>query len=371
MRVLVAGAGVIGLSIADALARRGCQVTVLEMRAPGGGASRASAGLLAPHTEAEPGAPLLALGTRSLSMFDDFVARVREASGCVVEYARSGTLEVGFDEDECATLERASKWLTAERVDHRVLDAADLAVMEPGVSRSARLGLFIPTHGFVGVRSLITALAASARSHRATIETPVEVVDVRIDHAEVIATAGARVYRADTVVLAAGAWSSRLRIHGLSPVPVRPVRGQLLELRSPGAPMTRHVVWSAGCYTVPWSDGTLLVGATMEDAGFDETTTAEGVETLMRAVKALVPASESAYFVEARAGLRPATPDGLPLLGTLPDLPNLIFATGHYRNGILLAPLTAVLIERLITGAGSDAMMEATAPGRYVTFADA
>lgn len=372
MRVLVAGAGIIGLSIADALARRGLHVTVLEMRAPGAGASRASAGLLAPFTEAEPGAPLLALGTRSLSMFDDFIRRLRETSGAVVEYARTGTLEVAFDDTEFETLLRASAWLSTQGIEHRALDAAALASMEPAVSRRACGGLFISTHGFVGVRSLVTALAQSARHHGAILDAPVEVLDVTIADNEVIANSGARVYRADRFVLASGAWSSRIRIRGLSDVPVRPVRGQLLQLQWPDGPMTNRVVWSRGCYTVPWSDGTLLVGATMEDAGFVEAATTDGVETLTRSVKELLPDSGSARFIEARAGLRPATPDSLPLIGTLPDLPNLIFATGHFRNGILLAPLTAAMVDRIVMAEGDDdAMMKAAAPERYVTFSGA
>ena len=368
MRVLVAGAGMIGVSIADALARRGARVTVLEMRAPGEGASRASAGLLAPYTEAEAGAPLLALGTRSLSLFDAFVARAADGSGRTVEYARTGTLEVALDDDERAALQRAAGWLASESVDHEWLDERALQSFEPAVSRAARGALFVPAHGFVGVRSLVHALAHSARFHGAAFEAPVELVDVSIAPDGVTARAGDREYEADYFVLAAGSWSSRIRIRGLSAVPVRPVRGQLLHLRWRGHRMPARVVWSSGCYTVPWSDGSLLVGATVEDAGFDESTTTAGVESLARAVSALLPAAAKASVEEARAGLRPATPDGLPMIGALPGLPNLIFATGHYRNGILLAPLTAQMVERLMLDGGADAMMGAVAPGRFVTF---
>jgi glycine oxidase len=367
VRVLVAGAGIIGVSVADALARRGARVVVLEMRAPGEGASRASAGLLAPYTEAEPGAPLLGLGTRSLALFDAFIARAVEASGRPVEYARSGTLEVALDEDERAALQRAASWLASQTVEHEWLDDHALQSVEPSVSRAACGALLVRTHGFVGVRSLVNALAQSARFHGAVFESPVEIVDVSITSDGVTARAGAREYQADRFVLAAGSWSGRIRIRGLSAVPVRPVRGQLLHLRWRDTPMPARVAWSSGCYTVPWSDGTLLVGATVEDAGFDESTTTAGVEALARAVRTLLPAAAAAGVVEARAGLRPATPDGLPMIGALPALPNLIFATGHYRNGILLAPLTAQLVERFVLDGHSDAMMGAVAPGRFVT----
>lgn len=368
MRVLVAGAGIIGVAIADALARRGARVTVLEMRAPGEGACRASAGLLAPYTEAEAGAPLLALGTRSLSLFDAFVARAEAASGRSIDYARTGTLEVALDDDERSALQRAAGWLASEAVEHEWLDPRALHSFEPAVSRDARGALFVRAHGFVGVRSLVNALAQSARFHGATFEAPVEVVDVSITAGGVTARAAAREYDADRFVLAAGSWSGRLRIRGLSAVPVRPVRGQLLHLRWRGAPPPSRVVWSSGCYTVPWSDGSLLVGATVEDAGFDESTTTTGVESLARAVRTLLPAAAGASMEEARAGLRPATPDGLPMIGALPDLPTLVFATGHYRNGILLAPLTAHLVERFMLDDAADAMMDAVAPGRLVTF---
>jgi glycine oxidase len=166
VRVLVAGAGIIGVAIADALARRGARVTVLEMRAPGEGACRASAGLLAPYTEADAGAPLLALGTRSLSLFDAFVARAEDASGRSIEYARTGTLEVALDDDERSALQRAAGWLASEAVEHEWLDPRALHSFEPAVSRDARGALFVRAHGFVGVRSLVNALAQSALPRR-------------------------------------------------------------------------------------------------------------------------------------------------------------------------------------------------------------
>ena len=368
MRVIVAGAGVIGVSIADALARRGVRVTVLEMRAPGEGASRASAGLLAPYTEADPGSPLLALGTHSLAMFDQFVARAAEDSGRKVEYARTGTLEVALHDHERELLETAANWLRSIDVAHEWLDPIAIRSFEPAVTPKTCGALFICGHGFVGVRSLVAALAQSARFHGAEFESPAEVIDVSVTGGDVAVRAGAREYRADRFVLAAGSWTSRIRIRGLSPVPVRPVRGQLLHLRWTHAPMPSRVVWSTGCYTVPWSDGSLLVGATVENAGFDESTTVEGVESLMRAVRELLPDSSVAGVVDVRAGLRPATPDGLPLIGTLPEVPNLIFATGHYRNGILLAPLTADIVERIVVGEPSGANMESVAPARCITF---
>jgi glycine oxidase len=156
------------------------------------------------------------------------------------------------------------------------------------------------------------------------------------------------------VVIAAGSWSGRVRVANVPPLPVRPIRGQLLHLRWNRGPMPTRVVWGHDCYTVPWHDGTLLVGATVEDAGFDESSTVEGVRLLTDAVGTLLPDARNAAMAEVRVGLRPASPDGLPLIGPLSMAPAVTLATGHYRNGILLAPLTAQLVASSILDGVSD-----------------
>ena len=362
---LVLGAGVIGASVADALASRGARVTVLDMRSPGRGASYASAGILAPYTEAHGRSPLLALGTRSLSLFDEFIAGVAASSGRTIEYARTGTLEVALAEQDEARLRASSDWLTAEHVDHDWLNAADLARFEPAVVHDARSGLFIKAHGFVGVPSLIAALVQSARARGATFESPLEAAEVIPQADQVEVRAGDRRYVGNAVVIAAGSWSRRVRIKGLAATPVRPVRGQLLHLKWSGAGRPARVVWGPNCYTVPWSNGTLLVGATVEEAGFDESITAAGLRDLTQAVTALLPASKDALFLDARAGLRPATPDGLPTIGPLRNAPRVVLATGHFRNGILLAPLTAEIVARYVIDQISDPVFETTTPSRF------
>ena len=363
---MVIGSGVIGLAVADALARRGVSVTVADTRSPGGGASQASAGILAPFTEADDASPLLGLAARSLSLYDEFIRSATARSGRRIEYARSGTLEIGFDDHELQRLKESATWLERRGVASEWLDVSSLRQREPALSPEAIGGLLISAHGLVGVSSLVTALANSARRAGATFVTPAEVVKLTPDQDGVDVRIDDRHERADAVVVAAGSWSQRVRIPGLAALPVRPVRGQLLHLSwSSDTPRPSRVVWGPGCYTVPWSDGSLLVGATVEEVGFDESTTADGVRVLADAATRMLPAARTAKFVEARAGLRPATPDGLPAIGPFRSAPRIVAATGHYRNGILLAPLTAEVVANYLVDGVTDPVFEVTSPERF------
>lgn len=170
---------------------------------------------------------------------------------------------------------------------------------------------------------------------------------------------------ADAVVLAAGSWCGAIAIDGVAArVPVRPVRGQLVYLAWNGTPL-RRVVWSPNCYLVPWDDGTVLVGATMEEVGFDERTTVAGVRDLLEAACELTPHARTAAFAGARAGLRPGTPDDLPIIGPSQAVPNLMYATGHYRSGVLLAPLTAQLVADALLDHRIDSALAAVSPSRF------
>lgn len=362
MHVVVIGAGVIGAAVADALAGRGCDVTVLDMRGPGRGASQASAGILAPYTEAHRGSPLLALGARSLDMYDRFVDDVRERSGRPVEYARTGTLEVALDEAGAERLAGEVGWLQAEGVDARWLDASGVREAAPAVAPGALGGLWIAPHGFVSVPALVEALTVSARDAGAAFQMPAEVARVEATSSGPRVRAVDRDWTADVVVLAGGAWSGRVRVEGAPAVPVRPVRGQLLHLDWREGDPPGQVVWGPDCYTVPWSDRSLLVGATVEEVDFDESSTVEGVRGLTDAVARLLPAARTAALKAVRVGLRPAMPDGMPAIGWL--APNVAVAAGHYRNGILLAPLTADVITRLVVDGDRDPAIALTDPRR-------
>lgn len=365
-RVAIIGAGVIGASIADALACRGVRVTMFDMRAPGAGASQASAGVLAPFIEAKPGSPLLALGVRSLAMWDGFMAGVRQrAPGSEVEYARTGTLDVALSAGERAHLKTAAVWLASEGVAHEWLEGQALTTRAPAVSSAAAGALCIPDHRIVNVTALVRALVHAARLSGVVCVTPTEILQVDQAKDTVEVRIGDERHLFDDVVIAAGSWTRRVRVSGAPVFPVRPIRGQLLHLRWSDGPRPAHSIWGSRCYTVPWSDGSVLVGATVEDVGFDERSTVAGVRELLDAVSDLLPSAAHASLEAVRVGLRPATLDHLPLLGPLTSHPRVVLAAGHYRNGILLAPLTADIVSRLMLEGERDPALEVTKPERF------
>ena len=342
MQVAVIGAGVIGCAIAHELAARGARVDVFDRRGVARGASWASAGVLAPWIEAHEQGPLLEMCARSLALYDDFVARVRQDAGAPFDYARPGTLEAAFTRDQAAALQRTAAALTGAGVGAAWLEAGEARALEPALSPAIAGALRIDAHGFVEMPALVDALAAAARMRGAAFQSPADVTKIEPApgaQVRVHTSQHARVY--DHVVTAGGSWSNRLRAGGAD---VRPIKGQLLRLRFEAPPATR-VLWSEGCYMVPWRDGTLLVGATMEDVGFDERPTAAGIATLLAAAADLVPSTRGATFIDARAGLRPRMTAGeVPQIAPSPSIDNVTIAAGHFRNGVLLAPLTAQLV---------------------------
>jgi glycine oxidase len=208
--------------------------------------------------------------------------------------------------------------------------------------------LFIPIHGHVGVSSLTTAAVSAALDQGSELVADSGALAVRaVPGGGVAVTTATTTWEADIAVMAAGSWSSKVRIEGVERVPVTPIRGQLLQLRTkPG--LIGRPIWGDTGYLVPWPDGSVLAGATVEDVGFDESSTQEARRSLLAAAVSLVPALDTADIADARAGLRPKSPDDLPLVGRSRAVPGLIYATGHYRNGVLLAPLTAELVRRLV-----------------------
>ena len=354
--VIVVGAGIIGCAVARELAVRGVACTVIDDRPVGGGATRASAGMLAPYVEAHERGPLLDLAVRSLDLYDDWVAAVRRESGIDVEYRRIGTLEVALDPEQAADLRRHAP----SDVPTEWLEPAAAKAAHPALGSIAG-ALLTRAHGYVAAPQLAVALAHAAERRGTTFHRArVHRITPRESGVRVITTHGD--FDAGTVVIAAGAWGSA--IDGVRMPPLRPVRGQLLHLGWHGHPLST-IIWGPRCYIVPRTDGTLLVGATVEEVGFDERTTAAGVRDLLDAACQLLPDAKGAEFLEARAGLRPATPDELPVLGSDPDTPAIVHASGHYRNGVLLAPITGTVIADLIVDGVRDHCLEAFAPNRF------
>ncbi len=365
--VIIIGAGVIGCACAFELASAGARVTVFDLRHIGQGASQASAGVLAPYIEGHESGPLRTLGRRSLDLFDGFVQRVLAASGRIIQYTRGGTLEIALDPDLADRLRRSGDVLHQEGVAAHWVDAHDLRDVEPLVATGALGGLLIDMHGFVGVPEFTDALAAAAMRAGARFALDARVLSIApTADQRVVVTTGNGPSVADHVILAAGSWAGQIRIDGVAePVAIKPVRGQLLHLAWPTSQPLRHVLWGTDCYIVPWLNGRVLVGATVEDAGFDERATAAGVRDLLEAGCALVPHLCQASFEEVRVGLRPASPDGSPIVGKSEVVPGLIYATGHYRNGVLLTPLTAALVNSLVMGEDADSALEMLSPSRF------
>jgi glycine oxidase len=361
--VIVIGAGIIGCAIGRELARRGSRVKIFEARAVGGGATQASAGVLAPYIEAHDREPLFALTVRSLELYDRFVQEAAAESGVVVEYRRCGTLEVATDGGAAERLKGMAAALADPEL-MRWLDGPAARLEEHGLAESIEGALLVPQHGYVAVAALTEALAWAALRHGAQLEAAHRVTGVRSDgQGLAVMTEDGSVWPAEQVVVAAGSWSGQIGAGDTTTVPVRPVRGQLLRLKWSGELLSR-IVWGPDCYVVPWENGTVLVGATVEDVGFDERATAAGVRDLLEAACELLPDAWRASFIEARVGLRPATADGLPVIGRSEELPRMVYATGHYRNGILLAPLTAQLVAELIIDGREDPILQAVRPGR-------
>jgi glycine oxidase len=344
--VIVVGAGIIGCAIGRELARRGARVRIFETRRIGAGATYASAGVLAPYIEAHDRGRLFDLTLRSLAMYDQFVADVSAEAGIGVEYRRCGTLEVATD---AASRDRLRETVIRGETVRQWLDAAAARDAEPALPQSIAGAILTSIHGYVAVPELTEALAWAALRHGAQIETTDRVTAVRPAGGRLaVITADGTRWVADHVVVAAGSWSGQIQTEPAVRPSVKPIKGQLVRLRWEGEPL-RHVIWGPDCYLVPWQNGIVLVGATAEDVGFDERVTVAGIQRLLDAVTRLLPTSPHWTFVEARAGLRPASDDGLPIICRASDaLPRLIYATGHYRNGVLLAPLTAQLVADFI-----------------------
>jgi glycine oxidase len=367
--IVVVGAGIIGCAVAWELAQRGAAVRLIDTRDVGLGATQASAGVLAPYIEGHEKAPLLDLTVRSLELYDGFVDRLRSDARGPVAYHRTGTLETAADEETAAGFAARARDLTARGVKAEFLDAAAVRDAEPQLAPETAGGLLVETHGFVNALELTLALSEAATARGVRLRRSCRVTRLSADGGGVRVETDEGEIHAGHVVLAAGSWSGRVGAGDAPAVPVRPVRGQLLHLDWRGAPL-RRVVWGPSCYLVPWSDGSLLAGATVEEAGFDERATVAGVRDLLEAVCDLIPPAWQAGFAGVRVGLRPATPDELPIIGRSARLGGLVYATGHYRNGILLAPLTSKLVADIVSPpGGSDHgdgdVLKAASPARF------
>lgn len=347
--VLVVGGGAIGCGIAHHLARRGVAVTVLERDTPGAHASWAAAGMLSPLAEADEPNEFLALLRASRLLFPAYARSILDETGIDVGYRDEGTLLLALTEEDEKALATRYAWQSAAGLEVERLSGAEARAAEPGISPEVRAALRFPGDHQVDSRELTRGLAMAARRAGADIRTGAEVVRLLADEAGVgVELAGGATLSARWVVVAAGCWAGR--IPGLPrALPVEPVHGQLVAFDGTESPL-RHVVDTPRVYLVPRRDGRIIAGATVERTGFRTAVTAAGLLSILQAAVEAVPALAHLPVLEHWSGLRPGTPDGFPIIGQDPDVPGLIYATGHFRNGILLTPITAEAVGALITG---------------------
>ncbi|OYT71127.1 MAG: glycine oxidase ThiO [Chloracidobacterium sp. CP2_5A] len=347
--VIIIGGGVIGLAIARALARDGLRVTVFERNAqPGGEASWAAAGMLAPQAEADAPGPLFDLCLRSRALYADFVAALWAETGIDAELCPAGTLLLAEEENEVAALQAKLAWQTAAGCHAEWMSPDEVQALEPLLKSAG--ALYLPDDWQVENRRLTQALVAATMAAQARFVCHCEGLELLVERGRVagVEMRGER-WAAPAVVNAAGSWAARMSpaLLRLPARAVRPIRGQMLALRMPLLTRLRHVIRTPRAYLVPRRDGRLIVGATVEDVGYEKQVTAGGVFSLLAGALAVAPALAQAALVETWAGLRPLATDNLPIIGET-DIEGLYCATGHYRNGILLTPITAEIARCLV-----------------------
>ena len=348
--VIIIGGGIIGGSIAWELARRGLHPLVLDRQEAGREASWAAAGMLQTAPESADGFPLVPLARASLALYPEFVAAIEADSGRTVGLRRTGAMEIFFSSDAARELSTLIALHHGLGLPAEALPLDEALEMEPALSRHAQAAALLPQECALDSRALTDAVLAAAVARGAVVLAGVGVESLIVNGARVegVIAAGHR-FAADHVILAAGAFSSRLDA-ARRYAPTRPVRGQMVALLS-SAPPIRRVLRSTRGYIVPRDDARpqrLVAGSTLENAGYEKRVTPEGIARVLEAAQEIVPDLAAAAIVETWSGLRPDTPDHLPILGPT-ELEGLTIATGHFRNGILLAPITAKLIAEWIT----------------------
>ena len=366
MKVVILGGGIIGTSIAWRLAREGATVTVLERARVCQEASWAAAGLIAPQAEAQGAGPFFDLCLRARDAFREILPRLIEASGVDPEYGSTGILYLALDRADHKELEARARWQRHAGGVVEELTPAQARKLEPAIGHNTLHALYMPEDRPLDNRKLTQSYAVAAVRAGAILSEGAS--------ADTILTTGGRAsgirlhdgssLEADIVVVSAGAWSHSIRGLESDRLTLHPVRGQIVCFDGrPG--LIGPPVFSSRGYLVPRRDGRILAGSTMEQAGFNRSVTLAGMEKIVSAALAMVPALSNLAFREAWAGLRPATHDLLPVLGISPSLPNVIYATGHFRSGILLSALTGEVIADLVAGRQPVIDLQPFSPARF------
>ena len=346
--VAIIGGGVMGCGVALRLAQRGLAVTVIERGIPGAEASSAAAGILGPQMESDTPGPLLELGLRSRALYPALAAELRDATGIDIGYLKSGVLAVAFDPAQEADLAARRTWQLARGLRVETLSSASVRALEPALSPDLVAALRFPDDGQVNARELARGLSQAAAAAGATFLQGRYVRRVLVDRGAAVGVElDGELLAAGAVVVAAGSWSGLVEGAGVPAQVVRPARGQLASIET-RPPILRHVISLHGRgYLVPRRDGSVLAGSTMEMVGFRKEVTVAGLAQILTMAHTLVPSLADAPITSTWSNFRPYTEDHLPVLG-LTAVRGLVLATGHFRNGILLAPITAQVIAELV-----------------------
>lgn len=356
--VLIVGGGVIGLAIARAMRKRGAgRVTVVDRSAPGLEASRAAAGMLAPQAEADSPDAFFRFCRESNELYSRFALELQDETGIDIELDDEGTLFLAFSDEDLVELEARRRWQSESGLRVEKLSTDETKELEPLVSRHTMGSLFFPDDRQVENRILVKALIRFAENNEVEViaDNGINMVEEVRGSAVAISDGGAR-FEAGTVIVAAGAWTSLIK--GADPgagIPeISPVRGQMIAFRTPRRQF-RKVIYSHRGYLVPRRSGRLLAGSTTEHVGFSDRTTDEGVAAIRENAREISPGLAELEVADTWSGLRPCRPGGRPFIGRAPGCERIYAAAGHYRNGILLAPLTAEIVaDSAINGVNSE-----------------
>ena len=371
--ILIVGGGVIGLAIARSLHKAGVRdIAILEAETLGCGASSAAAGMLAPQAEADRADTFFDMCRDSLALYPHFAEELASETDIDIQLDRTGTLYIAFDHEDLADLERRFEWQQDAGLNVEKLDRVALLGREKSLSEKVLMGLYFPDDWQVENRRLIKALIRSAELNEILIHENSRAEQLVIEKGRVTGVkSGNRRYLAKTIILTTGAWTSTIKFgDNATPVAVKPIRGQMISFW-PARPIVSHVIYSRRGYLVPRADGRVLAGATVEDAGFEIAVTETGVESLRTAAAEIAPILGDEMITEMWSGLRPFAADGMPLIGRVPGFDNVSIATGHYRNGILLAPITAELIASQLANESGSRYLEEFCVARFERAHDA
>ena len=340
--ILVIGGGVIGLSIARELHKRGAgKITIVDKGRIGAEASWAAAGMLAPNAECDADDELFRICTASNRLYPEFAAQLLEETGIDIELDRTGTLSLAFSEAEAADLGAKYEWQRDAGIEVRSLSPDEIRKLEPNISADVMAGCIYPNDWQVENRKLVTALRKYCEFNGVGLVEHTDITKLVVKSGFVTGAVSENArFAADRVIITAGAWSSNI----LPNPDVKPIRGQMISLAGGGPSILSHVIYSPRGYVVPRADGRILIGATVEDAGFNKEVIPAAIASLKAAAEELAPVLADMSVSEAWAGLRPFVEGEMPVIGRIPQFENAFIATGHFRNGILLAPITAKLI---------------------------